>query len=264
MTEAMDDATCGSRYSIIEEDLVVLGETFGLGEVQACRFLPNGLMNGNWRLETADRAFALKRIMDVPLSLARRNLAVLAELAAAGVPVGRPLTTFSGQTVAEVADRGYCLIPWMEGSHQPGTEITLDQAGDLGVLLGQIHRSLNDERILLAPLALRPAFPVSMTGRYSRDYYGASAPPTVLSRQRTCPPPHWLSGGSGDRGWFPRSPLDRSVREMPSSTPAASPRLRRRPSTWPPHRNGHPASELTHPPEGGRITHCTPARIHQV
>ncbi|MFD8786647.1 homoserine kinase [Kitasatospora sp. NPDC059599] len=146
MTEAMDDATCGSRYSKIEEDLVVLGESFGLGEVQACRFLPNGLMNGNWRLETAEGAFALKRIMDVPLPLARRNLAVLTELANAGVPVGRPRAAASGETVVEVEDRGYCLTPWMEGSHRPGTELTLDQVGDLGALLGQIHRSLNDGR----------------------------------------------------------------------------------------------------------------------
>ena len=143
----MDDTTCGSRYSIIEEDLAVLGELFGLSEVQACRFLPNGLMNGNWRLETADGAFALKRIMDVPLPLARRNLAVLAELADAGIPVGRPLATFSAETGAEVADRGYCLIPWMEGGHRPGTALTPDQAADLGVLLGQIHQALNGERI---------------------------------------------------------------------------------------------------------------------
>ncbi|MFD7579878.1 homoserine kinase [Kitasatospora sp. NPDC059817] len=163
MTEAMDNASCGSHYSKIEEDLVVLGESFGLGEVQACRFLPNGLMNGNWRLETAEGAFALKRIMDVPLPLARRNLAVLSELADDGVPVGRPMATSSGETVAEVAGRGYCLIPWLEGGHQPGTELTLDLAGDLGVQLGQIHSSLNDERTarLLPPASEPPAAPVT-------------------------------------------------------------------------------------------------------
>ncbi|MDY0811638.1 homoserine kinase [Kitasatospora purpeofusca] len=163
MTEAIDDGSRSSRYSIIEEDLVVLGKTFGLGEVQACRFLPNGLMNGNWRLETADGAFALKRIMDVPLPLARRNLAVLSELADTGIPVGRPMATPSGETVAEVADRGYCLIPWLEGGHRPGTELTLGQAGDLGVLLGQIHRSLNDERTarVLPPASELLAAPVT-------------------------------------------------------------------------------------------------------
>ncbi|KIQ62859.1 hypothetical protein TR51_28555 [Kitasatospora griseola] len=160
----MYNASCGSRYSEIDEDLVVLGESFRLGEIQACRFLPNGLMNGNWRLDTAKGAFALKRIMDVPLPLARRNLAVLSELADVGVPVGRPMATFSGQTVAEVAGRGYCLIPWLEGGHQSGTELTLDQAGDLGVLLGQIHRSLNDERIttLLPPGAAPASAPVTI------------------------------------------------------------------------------------------------------
>jgi len=34
---------------------------------------------------------------------------------------------------------------------------------------------------LLAPLALRPALPASATGRYARDYYGASAPPAAIS-----------------------------------------------------------------------------------
>jgi hypothetical protein len=51
----------------------------------------------------------------------------------------------------------------------------------------------------------------------------------------------------GDRGWFPRSPCDRSISEAPSYTPAASPRLRRRPSPWPPHRYRKAASELTAP-----------------
>ena len=45
---------------------------------------------------------------------------------------------------------------------------------------------------LLAPFALRPAFPTSMAGRYARDYYGASALPGVHSGQRACPFPYWL------------------------------------------------------------------------
>ena len=69
--------------------------------------------------------------------------------------------------------------------------------------------------------------------------------PTALSRQRTRPPSDWPSDRKGDHGWFPRSLRHRSVREAPSSTPTASPRLRRRPSTWPPHRFPKPASELT-------------------
>ncbi|MFC5662946.1 phosphotransferase [Kitasatospora misakiensis] len=146
MVEATGDVPGGSRYSEITQDLAVLGEAFGLGEVREYRFLSAGLMNGNWRLDTVGGRFALKRIMDVPLPLARRNLAVLPELVDAGVPVGRPSTTSAGETVVEIAGRGYCLIPWTEGGHRPGISLTLDQATDLGVLLGQIHQNLNCAR----------------------------------------------------------------------------------------------------------------------
>ena len=55
--------------------------------------------------------------------------------------------------------------------------------------------------------------------------------------------PGRLPGGEGDRGWFPRSPWNRSMREAPALTPTASPRLRRSSSPWPPHRTNKPASE---------------------
>src|SRR4029453_17284245 len=91
------------------------------------------------------------------------------------------------------------------------------------------------------PFALRPLFSVSAAG---------TSPPATTTR----PPPHpsrtldselesshlaptgCRAEMNGLAGWFPRSPDHRSVREVPSSPPAASPRLRRRPSPWPPHR----------------------------
>ena len=51
----------------------------------------------------------------------------------------------------------------------------------------------------------------------------------------------------------------RSTREMPSFVPAASPRLRRRPSPWPPHRRNSPASELTAHPS--QRSHTAPPPI---
>src|SRR5215203_4626961 len=54
-----------------------------------------------------------------------------------------------------------------------------------------------------------------------------------------------LSGGRATGGWFPRSPLDHSVREVPSYIPVASPRLRRRHSPWPPARPLQSGPELT-------------------
>ena len=72
--------------------------------------------------------------------------------------------------------------------------------------------------------------------------------PPALGRQRTCPPPDRLSGGRATGGWFPRSPLDHSFREVPSYIPVASPRLRRRLSPWPPARPLQPGVGVGHPP----------------
>ena len=49
----------------------------------------------------------------------------------------------------------------------------------------------------------------------------------------------------GPPGWFPRSLLNRLTGEVPNYAPAASPRLRRSPSSWPPDRRHHPAEEFS-------------------
>ena len=67
---------------------------------------------------------------------------------------------------------------------------------------------------LLAPFAMCTPLACS-------DYYGASAPPTAISRQRTCPPPDRLPGGRATAGRFPRSPRNRSMREAPSLYPGS-------------------------------------------
>ena len=67
--------------------------------------------------------------------------------------------------------------------------------------------------------------------------------------------------GEGPTGWFPRSLANRSTGSAPSYAPAASPRLRRRPSPWPPGRRYQPAKEFPDPWRGMR---CSAAVIHQV
>jgi hypothetical protein len=92
------------------------------------------------------------------------------------------------------------------------------------------------------------------------DYYRASAPPrghrSTTDLPATGPAARW----EGDRGRFPRSPRNRSMREASALTPTASPHLRRRPSAWPPHRTGKPASELarTHNSGADHALHTGP------
>jgi hypothetical protein len=72
-------------------------------------------------------------------------------------------------------------------------------------------------------------------------------------------PAHRRTGcpAGGRSGTVPTFTWNRSMREAPALTPTASPRLRRRPSTWPPHRTGQPASELisTGEPARSRAAH---------
>jgi Ser/Thr protein kinase RdoA (MazF antagonist) len=100
-------------------------------------------MNRNWCVETGRGVFALKQIIDVPLPKARRNLGVLGALAVAGVPVCPPEGGAGGDLVVQVGDRGYCLFPWVDGTHPRGTDLRLDQVGELGALLARIHQGLS-------------------------------------------------------------------------------------------------------------------------
>ena len=71
----------------------------------------------------------------------------------------------------------------------------------------------------------------------------------------------------GPAGWFPRSLPNRSTGSAPSYAPAASPRLRRRPSPWPPDRRHHPAREFPDRPRSWPCrsgARCNPAQIRQV
>ncbi|MEU9039699.1 phosphotransferase [Streptomyces sp. NPDC048352] len=129
-----------------EDDLLAalptVSRSFGLGEVHDQLFLAHGLMNRNWRLETAAGTYAVKEITDVPLPKVRRNLAVLADLAREGIPVPAPLFAEGRDLVVEVGGHGYCVLPWVDGEHVQGTDLTLGQARDLGALLARLHTGL--------------------------------------------------------------------------------------------------------------------------
>ncbi|WP_378525920.1 phosphotransferase [Nonomuraea angiospora] len=56
------------------------------------------------------------------------------------VPVVLDLASFRGTHCTAVA---YVLLPWAEGSHLRGPELSLEQAGRLGELAGHIHHRLN-------------------------------------------------------------------------------------------------------------------------
>ncbi|WP_329431239.1 phosphotransferase (plasmid) [Streptosporangium sp. NBC_01495] len=151
-TQALDEG------GIPRGDLARLAEAFELGKIVRVMFLPAGMMNRNWQLETSRGVFALKQIIDVPVSQARRSLRVQGALAAGGLPVCAPRFTTCGQAVAEIGGHAYCLLPWAGGEHRTGLDLGPGEAGALGVLVGRIHRALASPAAGLEPVtgALRP------------------------------------------------------------------------------------------------------------
>ncbi|MYX94084.1 phosphotransferase [Streptomyces sp. SID486] len=135
-------ATVAARSGIAESVLGELIDAFGLGQVRESRYLADGLMNANWKLDTPVGQFALKRVTDVSPERLQRNLGALAALGAGGVPVSAPVPTISGSLVAQASDGAWCLFPWVAGSHVPGVDLTLSQVSALGAHLGRLHVSL--------------------------------------------------------------------------------------------------------------------------
>ncbi|MFG3289423.1 phosphotransferase [Streptomyces sp. NPDC048179] len=155
----MTDATVADRTDIPGKVLAELASVFGVGEVRERRYLADGLMNVNWRVETSAGAFALKRVIDVPLDRLSRNLGILAALAEDGIPVSAPVATAAGSLVAEVDGGIWCLFPWAAGAHVRGIDLSLSQAASLGAHLGRLHVSLGR----LCGQGLLPAVPDTVT-----------------------------------------------------------------------------------------------------
>ncbi len=126
-------------WHIDERVVARVAEAFGLGSVHAVSYLATGLMNRNWRITAGAGQFALKRIIDVPVAVARRNLRVLDALHEVGVPAGAAMRTPDGDPVVEVGGNGYCVLPWHDGSHPRGPDLSLRQADHLGAVAARIH-----------------------------------------------------------------------------------------------------------------------------
>ncbi|WP_218041374.1 phosphotransferase [Acrocarpospora macrocephala] len=139
-----------------EYDLMQVAQAFNLGSVRGAMFLPSGMMNRNWRVSTGVGVLAIKEIIDVPVPKARRSLTVVRQLADAGLPVCAPRAAVSGDVVAEIDGRGFCVLPWAEGSHHPGAELTVNETADLGRLVGRFHQALAAPGVGLGPVGDRP------------------------------------------------------------------------------------------------------------
>ncbi|MFI0978206.1 phosphotransferase [Streptomyces sp. NPDC021093] len=160
----MTDSVATDKAGISSSSLSGLASAFSLGAVREKRYLADGLMNANWKVDTAAGVFALKRVTDVSLDRLVRNLGVLDALAVEGLPVSAPVPTASGALVAEVDGGVWCLFPWVSGSHLRGVDLSLSQAASLGTHLGRLHEGLGRA----CGRGLLPAVPETVTSDVAR------------------------------------------------------------------------------------------------
>jgi homoserine kinase type II len=133
----------GPNLQLADHDLGRIQDAFQLDGIQSVAYLAQGLMNRNWQITTPTGRYAVKQLLDVPVSTARRNLRILPALYDGGVPVCPPLLTRDGDPVIEVDTRAYCVLPWLDGEHPPGPALTPAQAQQLGAVIGTLHQRLN-------------------------------------------------------------------------------------------------------------------------
>lgn len=123
----------------------LIGRVLGrwrVGTPLDARTLTSGLMNLNWRVETDQGTYALKRVSDVDRRTLRAQHRVVAALADAGIPVPVPLRTRRGGTHAVLDGDRYVLHPWVAGRHRGGLDLSPGECVALGRRLAELHVTL--------------------------------------------------------------------------------------------------------------------------
>ncbi|WP_055492240.1 phosphotransferase [Streptomyces sp. TP-A0356] len=122
---------------------------YAAGSALACDPVEQGLLNRGYRLCTTRGRYFLKHHFDpetADLAAIARQHRATQRLADLGVPVAPPLAGHDGRTFAVIGGHAYALHPWIDGRHRHGSQLTAEQCGRLGALLGVVHASL--ERVM--------------------------------------------------------------------------------------------------------------------
>lgn len=125
-----------------ERGCILALRRWGVGGVSGVRHLAEGLMNRNYRVETARGPFFLKQFLDIARDQIAFQHRVTAALAQAGLPVPAPIALPDGRTVVTVSGQRYALYPWVAGRHRHGLDMSLRECAALGHLLARLHAQL--------------------------------------------------------------------------------------------------------------------------
>jgi homoserine kinase type II len=118
-----------------------LAQIFGL-HLQTLEPLHAGSVNSNFRLtDDAGGAYFARIYEEQDRSGAAREHALVAALAAAGVPVVRALQAPNGETLADFGGKAFAIFPWMEGEILCQARVSEGVCRKLGAALASVHLS---------------------------------------------------------------------------------------------------------------------------
>lgn len=125
------------------DDVVEILATFGFPSAayQGHQPIAAGTINTNLRVETTDGPRFLRINEGKTADDVAREAAIVAHLAAAGVPTPVPLATASGAPFATWRGQFVSLFPWLRGRTLARAELLPEHAGQVGRALAIMHRA---------------------------------------------------------------------------------------------------------------------------
>lgn len=139
-------------FTVLEAlDLDAIAAAFALPAIRRAAPLWAGTINSNFRVDTDAGAYFLRVNEGKREDEVAYEAALVAHLAAAGVPTPRPVAA-GDVAFARVDGRLLTLFPWVEGEHRHGRAVEATHARAVGGALARVH--------------LAPPFPERRDSRY--------------------------------------------------------------------------------------------------
>ena len=145
---------------IDEGDARALCAAYGIAPPEGIEGIAGGSVNSNYALTSGGRRVFLRLYEERDLEGARRETAMLEQLAKAGVPTPPPLRRTDGAMVSLVRGKAAALFPWRDGTMRCQAGVTPADALRVGEALARVHEAGRAEaaemgRFELADLDLR-------------------------------------------------------------------------------------------------------------
>src|SRR5688572_26364151 len=129
----------GTYRSLSAEDVRAILEGFGLDGYTGHRPIAAGTINTNIAVDTGARPLFLRINEGKSLEDVEREGAIVAHVAARGVPTPPPLRTPAGEPFLRWQGTFVSLFPWVPGRTLGRADIGAAQARETGAALARLH-----------------------------------------------------------------------------------------------------------------------------